>query len=119
MAGLRIPRSATGGSPEADAHFIKRLTQVKGAILEAATGIFDKDTGKHNTKAQELYLQRFDRSFIPHSKRDVAMSGGVSVGLDLTKMTDAELDRLEIGLCAKAEDGRPIDGNGNSIKADD
>lgn len=92
---------------KADLFFARKLPKVKGAVLDAAVSKFDKDAGKYNSKAQELFLQRFDRGFVPRSRSDVEHSGKVS--LDWSNMTDADLERMEHTLRSKDDAGSNTD----------
>ena len=78
---------------EADLFFQRKLPKVKASVLDAAISKFDKDDGKYNSKAQELFLQRFDKGFVPRSKKEVEHSG--QVGVNLSKLTDEQLKAME------------------------
>ena len=88
------PAFVTWWEDQAESFFTLRLPRVKAAVLDAATGKFDKDDGKYNSKAQELFLQRFDKGFVPRSQKKVQHSGGIGVDLDLSQLTDADLRTL-------------------------
>lgn len=101
-----MPGFSEWWSAQADLFFSRKLPKVQGALFNAATGLFDKDTGKHNSKAQELFLQRYDRGFVPRSRKEIEHSG--KVGLDVSGMTDADLERMEHTLRA-TDDGSDTD----------
>lgn len=64
---------------QADLFFLRRLPAVKAAIASAATTPTSRKDKKYNPKAQELFLQRFDRGFVPRSRKDVAHGGEINL----------------------------------------
>lgn len=101
---------------QADEFFVKRLPKVKAAVLDAATKTFGRKAGKYNSKAQELFLQRFDKGFIPKTRKEVKHEG--NIGVNFSKMQDDELERAERALRNKDDDGKPTDGR-TTADADD
>ena len=81
---------------QADEFFAKRLPKVKGAMLAGAIEHAGKGDKKYNPKAQELFLQRFDKGFVPRSKKEVEHSG--QIGVNLSRLTDEQLKAMEQSL---------------------
>ncbi len=89
-AWMRIEGFRDWWISEAERHFTLQKTQVFASIFGAATG---KVTGKPQGSPQDrkLYLERFDKDYMPKSRKDVNVGGGM--GVDLKSMSTEELER--------------------------
>ncbi len=85
----------------ADDFFAKRLPRVKGAMLASAIEHAGKGDKKYNPKAQELFLQRFDKGFVPRTHREINVKG--SLGID--EGTTRKLLNEALGNAAEKSDG--------------
>lgn len=63
------PGFAAWWQMKAETWFARQLPRVQAALVSAATSAQDHKAAKYNPKAIELFLQRFDKGFIPASKQ--------------------------------------------------
>ena len=70
-------------------YFVNALPQVFGAIMQAATEKRAPGEAKFNLVALRLFLERFDKNFIPKTRR----KNHITADFKFSEMTDAELER--------------------------
>jgi AcrR family transcriptional regulator len=73
---------------QADRWFALQRPRILAAIAAGAT----EDKPKGNPKDRELFLQRFDKGFMPKSKQEI--SATVDASINFESMTDDELKRI-------------------------
>ena len=82
----------------AAAFFGRKLPQVQAAVYAAATERCGKGDAKFDPRAQKLFFERFDKQYTPTQRQEVAVSGK----LDLSSMTQEELDATEHAIAGKS-----------------
>ena len=90
-AWMGLPEFASWWEAEARKHFMRLMPRIYAAMCKAATGKGGLDLSRGAADRKTL-LERFDKGFVPRSRQDI--TGDVGLSLDLTAMTEDELDGL-------------------------
>ena len=96
----------------AEQYFITRLPKVYGRLLDGAAGTFDPSAPKPIPAMAKLFLDRFDKAFVP--KKEVTGNSDVNLSLKsdaaLQALCDAVVERVPQGTGGE----RPVAQEGDS-----
>ena len=92
---------------ELDRFFALRRSRVIAAIYQAA--ISEKPQPRGSTTDRRLFLERYDKGYMPKSKRELEHRGPVPV--DLSQMSQEELLRMAHACGVKEPGEAPTDGD--------